>query len=92
MISKVEYFFNEITGFSDHPVFIGDLKLGTVVQDTDVNEIGDREPMDKYGHIVGFTRNSAGELNVRVQWDWDGGDIVRSVHPSNLILVIGIVR
>lgn len=86
MISKIVYFFDEMTGFSDHPVFIGLLKHGTVVQDTGFNEIGDKEPIDKFGHIVGFSRNPSAELLIRVQWDWDGGTIAQNVYPDNLIL------
>lgn len=93
MISKVVHFFNEITGFSDHPVFVGDLKLGTVVQDTDFNEIGNKEPADRFGHIVGFGRlHPTDEVSIRVQWD-DGclGDH-DVMHPNHLILVLGMVR
>lgn len=91
MISRNVYFFNEITGFSDHPVFIGDLRQGTVVQDVGFNDNGDKEPIDKFGHIVGFARNSDGEMLMSVQWDWDDG-LVHDVHPGNLILVLGLVR
>lgn len=93
MISKVAYFFNEITGFSDHPVFVGDLKLGTVVQDTDFNEIGNKEPADRFGHIVGFGRlQLADELLIRVQWDDGSPGEYEDMHPNHLILVLGIVR
>jgi hypothetical protein len=93
MISKVVHFFNEITGFSDHPVFIGDLKLGTVVQDTELNEIGEREPSNQFGHIVGFGRGGAGEeLVVRVQWACSPRGEYDYIHPNHLILVIGLVR
>lgn len=87
MISKIVYFFDETTGFSDHPVFVGLLKHGTVVQGTDFNEIGGKEPMDKFGHIVGFSRNQDAELLLRVQWDWEGGSAIQNMHPGNLILL-----
>lgn len=84
MISKIVHFFDEMTGFSDHPVFIGQLKVGTVVQDTDFSEVGDKVPADKFGHIVGFGRNINDELNLIVEWD-DG--LTQHMHPGNVIFV-----
>ena len=92
MISKIVNFFDEGTGGADHPVYIGQLKLGTVVQSTYVNEIGGREPSDSFGHIVGFARNRHADTLMRVQWDWEGGTITRDVHPAELILLLCTVR
>lgn len=86
MISKIVYFFDESTGFADQPVFVGLLKIGTVVQGMGVDEFGNKEPLDKFGHIVGFSRNRSADLTLGVKWDWDP-ELVHNVHPSSVILL-----
>lgn len=41
--------------------------------------------LEDVGHVVGFDRNSHGELLIKVQWSTERlGSLVSSIHPSNL--------
>ena len=77
-------FFEPGTGKSNHPVWIGHVTLGLVVQDT-MFEDGVKTPINRYGHISGFTHNLTGELILVVQWD--DNDEQKNVHSGNVILL-----
>lgn len=76
-------FFDAVTGKSDNPVWIGHVRLGMVVQDTEFED-GVKTPIDRYGHITGFTRNILGGRILIVQWE-NGED--QNVHSGNVILL-----
>jgi len=58
------------------------VRLGTVVQLTEPpKQLGDpRTIVDKYGHIVGFSRNLLNELILRVLWDDETSTCINSTH------------
>jgi hypothetical protein len=76
-------FFDEF-GTIGIPVWIGRVEVGMVVRATNFDESGNKELIDKFGHIVGFARNAQRELLLEVKWD--NGDTL-PIHPSNVQLL-----
>ncbi len=78
-------FFNDSTKYADHSVHVGMVRVGMVVQDTTFREgyPTEREPDDRFGHIVGFARNTSNELIVEVKWE---NGYTGPIHPSQVKL------
>ncbi len=76
-------FFNPAISDRINEVHIGQVRLGCVVQLTDIMSCR-RITVNKYGHVVGFSRNSTNEILIRVQWE--GNVDTSSIHPSNLVI------
>lgn len=77
-------FFNESTGRSDDVVWVGHVRLGMVVRDTNFTD-GAKLPNDRYGHVTGFIKNLQGELLLEVKWA-DALGQTKPAHPANTIL------
>lgn len=77
-------FFDELAGYANHSVWIGKIKQGLVVQDTDFDGRGSKVLANRYGHIVAFARNPQNELTLVVRWDT--GETY-TAHPGNIKLL-----
>lgn len=42
---------------------------------------------ERYGHIVGFSRNVNGELLLRVRWEGEVNDNESVIHPGNIKVI-----
>jgi len=82
-------FFDEESGYAEHLVWIGNVKLGTVVQSTDFAGSSGSERVldDMYGHVVGFMRN--GQKDVILDVLWDQG-VKTTAHPSTVKIFLPI--
>lgn len=58
-------------------------RYGNVVVD-ERNQDGHGE---RYGHIVGFSRNVSGELLLRVRWEGEVNDNESVIHPGNIKVI-----
>lgn len=87
MTSKYLNFFGEVSGYADHTVWIGQVRIGMVVQKVDKGEDHDPHPRltDVYGHILGFSINPSNEIVLLVRWS-DGE--TSNVHPANVKLLV----
>lgn len=76
-------FFNPSTSFADDICWVGHIRQGMVVQDTEFED-GTKTLIDRYGHITGFMRNITGELILAVLWQ---NSKEETVHPGNVMLL-----
>lgn len=82
--------------FFNGPANIGICKLGMVVQKVALSNDGaTQDPIEMFGHIVGFGRNSLSELLVKVRWESNEGvypythdDTTTLVHPTSLFILV----
>ena len=75
---------------------IGVVTVGTVVQrtgrPTDAEDGDKTEPLDVFGHVTGFARNTFNELLIVVKWEsnerypYNDGGYVQALHPSQLMI------